>query len=368
MSLKTLERSCKRMLRYAVNAGLVLLGSVLFNTSFLQVLAQSDPSVPLAVTEAAEAEKAFQQWLQALIAEAREAGIREDIIEQALVPVTPIPQVVASDRSQAEFVETLDQYLEKRVTAWRINTGRQRLRENRELLERVSAAYGVQARFIVAFWGVETNFGSFTGGTDVIRALVTLAYDPRRSAYFRRELMSALQILNEGHIEHRDMKGSWAGAMGQSQFMPSSFMEYAVDFDGDGKRDIWNSKADVFASIANYLKSNGWRGDQTWGREITLPANYNPEQWQQGETDYSCSVLRRHTVRQTLPQWQSAGVRNRDGSALPAVDFMASIILPDGEGGRAFVTYDNFRSILKYNCANNYALSVAYLADSFIGH
>jgi membrane-bound lytic murein transglycosylase B len=315
-------------------------------------------------------EQAFQQWLQALIAEARAAGIREDIIQRALVPVKPIPQVVTSDRSQAEFVETLDQYLEKRVTAWRINTGRQRLRENRELLEEVSAAYGVQPRFIVAFWGVETNFGSFTGGTEVVRALVTLAYDPRRSAYFRNELMSALQILNEGHIGLEDMKGSWAGAMGQSQFMPSSFMQYAVDFDGDGRRDIWNSKADVFASIANYLASHGWRNDQTWGREVVLPADYhaNADRWQQPEATHSCSVLRRHTVQKTLPEWQAAGIRNLDGSALPTVDFKASIILPDGQGGRAFVTYENFRTILRYNCANNYALSVGYLADSFIGH
>ncbi len=319
---------------------------------------------------AQEPQVEFQDWLAELIAEARERGIREDIIEVALNDITPIPQVVQNDRNQAEFTETFDQYLEKRVTPWRINTGRERLREHKELLTEVGEHYGVSPRFIVAFWGVETNYGSFTGGTDVVRALVTLAYDPRRSAYFRRELLSALDILNEGHIAHSDMKGSWAGAMGQSQFMPSSFQEFAQDFDGDGKRDIWNSEADVFASIANYLRAAQWQDGQTWGREVQLPDDYfaNAEQWQQAPTEYSCSVLRHHTVQMPLRDWQIAGVRRADGSDLPTNDFMASIILPDGEQGRAFITYNNFRTILKYNCANNYALAIGHLADRFIGY
>lgn len=319
---------------------------------------------------AQEAQVEFQDWLAALIVEARERGIREEIIDEALRGVTPIPQVVASDRSQAEFTETFEQYLTKRVTPWRIDTGRVRLRENRELLQRVGEHYGVEPRFIVAFWGIETNYGSFTGGTDVVRALVTLAYDPRRAAYFRRELFSALEILNEGHISHADMKGSWAGAMGQSQFMPSSFMEFAQDFDGDGRRDIWNSKADVFASIAQYLKAAQWRGDQTWGREVQLPVDYQTRstQWQQAPAEYSCSVLRHHTIQRSLKDWQLSGVRRADGTDLPTNDFMASIIQPDGENGRAFITYGNFRAILRYNCANNYALSVGHLADKFIGY
>ncbi len=166
------------------------------------------------------------------------------------------------------------------------------------------------------------------------------------------------------------MKGSWAGAMGQSQFMPSSFMQFAQDFDGDGKRDIWTSKADVFASIAQYLKAANWRNDQTWGREVQLPADYHAraQQWEQAPAEYSCSVLRRHTIQMPLKDWQAAGVRRADGSDLPTNDFMASIVLPDGEDGRAFITYDNFRAILKYNCANNYALSVGHLADRFVGY
>ena len=320
--------------------------------------------------QAQEPQIEFQDWLTALIVEAGDRGIREEIIDEALRGVTPIPQVVTSDRNQAEFTETFEQYLDKRVTQWRIDTGRARLQQHHELLVRVSEHYGVEPRFIVAFWGIETNYGSFTGGTDVIRALVTLAYDPRRADYFRRELFSALEILNEGHISHADMKGSWAGAMGQSQFMPSSFIEFAQDFDGDGRRDIWKSEADVFASIAQYLKAAQWDDAQTWGREVRLPEDYaeQAQQWQQTPTQYSCSVLRKHTVQRSLQDWQASGVRRADGSDLPTNDLMASIIQPDGESGRAFITYGNFRAILRYNCANNYALSIGHLADNFIGY
>lgn len=309
----------------------------------------------------------FQQWLQTLITEARAAGISESIIEQALIPVTPIPQVVANDRNQAEFVETLAMYLEKRVTDWRINTGRDRLARHADVLEQVSAQYGVSARVIVAIWGIETNYGSFTGGTDVVRALVTLAYDPRRADYFRGELLAALQILQDGHITHADMKGSWAGAMGQSQFMPSSFRDFAVDFDGDGRRDIWTTEADVFASIANYLAGAGWREGERWGREVQLPDDYHAraDQWQQADAAHSCSVLRRHTVQLPVNEWQMHGVRQVSGADLPAADIPASIVFPDGAEGQAFLTYPNFRAILRYNCANNYALAVATLADSF---
>lgn len=309
----------------------------------------------------------FQPWLQALIEEARASGISESIIEQALVPVTPIAQVISNDRNQAEFVETLAMYLEKRVTAWRINTGRSRLAQHAALLNEVGERYGVSPRVIVAIWGIETNYGSFTGGTDVIRALVTLAYDPRRAEYFRGELLAALHILQDGHITHPDMKGSWAGAMGQSQFMPSSFRDFAVDFDGDGRRDIWTTEADVFASIANYLAAAGWREGERWGREVAIPSDYHAraEQWQQGDTTHSCSVLRRHTVQLAVADWQMAGVRQTNGSDLPVADIPASIVFPDGPEGKAFLTYPNFRAILRYNCANNYALAVATLADSF---
>lgn len=332
-------------------------------------------SASLHAQEAQSAEPAaedpeFRQWLRELIDEARERGIDEAIIEQVLVPVTPIPEVVDNDRSQAEFVETLEEYIERRVTDWRISEGRERMARHRDLLRRVTGEYGVPGRFIVAIWGIETNYGNFTGGTDVVRALATLAYDPRRSDYFRRELFGALRILQEGHVQPGDMQGSWAGAMGQSQFMPSSFLDHAVDFNGDGRRDIWGSEADVFASIANYLDNAGWQSGYTWGREVTLPEDYQQQvgQWQQENFEDSCSVLREHTVQRPLNQWQADGVRRADGSDLPDSDVPASIIQPDGEQGAAFAVYDNFRAILRYNCANSYALAVARLADHFIGY
>ncbi|MEX0619265.1 MAG: lytic murein transglycosylase [Pseudohongiellaceae bacterium] len=308
----------------------------------------------------------FSLWLQELIDEARERGISDRILDQALTDVTPIPQVVSNDRNQAEFVETFIEYRDKRVTDWRIDKGREMLAEHKVLLDRVAETYGVQPRFILAFWGLETNYGTFPLEMSAIRALVTLAYDPRRADYFRRELFSALQILQEGHIALDEMKGSWAGAMGQTQFMPSNFLRFAQDFDGDGKRDIWNSTADVLASIAYYLQSNNWRDDQTWGREVTLPADFynRRDQWEQESPSYSCGALRSHSVQRTLPEWQAFGLRQADGSDLPAVNFSASIVAPDSESGPAYVTYGNFRSILRYNCANKYALSVGLLADT----
>lgn len=323
--------------------------------------------IPFTASLAEETDAGFQAWLQALIAEARERGVSEDLIEQVLVPVTPIPQVVSNDRNQAEFVETLDMYLERRVTDWRINTGRSRLAQHRAVLEAVEAEYGVPARIIVAIWGIETNYGNFTGGTDVIQALVTLAYDPRRSDFFRRELFSAIDILQQGHVAPEQMKGSWAGAMGQSQFMPSSFIQYAVDFDGDGRRDIWGTEGDVFASIANYLRHADWQPGERWGREVQLPGDYHDraEQWQLTEFNDTCSVLRHHTLQLPVDDWQAAGLRQVNGTDLPGADMPASVVLPDGVEGRAFLTYTNFRAILRYNCANNYALAVAALADSY---
>lgn len=314
-------------------------------------------------------EERYERWLASLIDEARERGISDSLIRDVLEPVRPIPQVISNDRNQAEFVETLERYLERRVTDWRINTGRQRMSEHAGLLQRITREYGVPGRYIVAIWGIETNYGNFTGGTDVIRALVTLAFDPRRADYFRRELFAALQILEEGHIGHEQMVGSWAGAMGQSQFMPGSFLDHAVDFDGDGRRDIWQSEADVLASIANYLNQRGWQTGQVWGRPVQLPPGLDlqQERWQQSAYQGSCSVLRRHSVRLPLSEWQKAGIRQEDGSDLPEADFRASVIQPDGPDGQAFMVYNNFRTILGYNCANSYALAVSLLADQLVG-
>ncbi|HSH70223.1 MAG TPA: lytic murein transglycosylase, partial [Deferrisomatales bacterium] len=231
----------------------------------------------------------------------------------------------------------------------RIDLGRKKFAENRALLEEVGAKFGVQPRFIVAFWGIETNFGSVSGGFRVVDALVTLAYDGRRGKYFRGELMNALRILEDGHTTPDKMMGSWAGAMGQVQFMPSSFLHYAVDYDGDGHKDIWGSTADAFASGANYLAGSGWQGDQTWGREVRLPKGFD------------VSLLGLETTK-GLTEWQALGVRRADGRDLPRRDLPASIVQPE-EGGRTFAAYANYRAILKWNRSHWFALAVGKLAD-----
>ena len=292
----------------------------------------------------------FPLWLKELRAEAASRGVRASTIEVALDGVKLIPRVIELDRGQPEFTLTFRQYMDRVVPESRVKKGRQRLRENRVLLEKIGRKYGVQPRFIVAFWGIETDFGRHTGGFPVIPALVTLAYDGRRSAYFRGELFHALDILDKNHIEPKNMIGSWAGAMGQTQFMPSSFVAYAVDFDGDGRKDIWNSRADALASGANYLARQGWKGDQTWGRPVTLPRGFDT-----GLADLD--------VRKPLSAWQRLGVRRDDGGDLAGRELTASVVLPEGRDGPAFVIYNNYLTILKWNRSTFFALAVGFLAD-----
>ena len=227
--------------------------------------------VGMPVSASADNHVSFSDWQAELRTEALNKGISAKTFDTAFAGIAPIERVLELDRSQPEFTLTLETYLNKVVSATRVKKARQKLEEHRGILKEVSEKFGVQPRFIVALWGIETNFGQYTGGFSVIAALSTLAYDGRRSAYFRKELLNALQIIEEGHISAADMKGSWAGAMGQSQFMPSSFLNYAYDYNGDGRRDIWTTQHDVFASIANYLGSVGWRDDMTWGRQVRLP-------------------------------------------------------------------------------------------------
>ncbi len=297
----------------------------------------------------------FAGWLEALRAEALGQGISAATLDAALAGVEPIPRVIELDRSQPETTLTFEQYMDRVVPNSRVEKGRARLRENAAALEAVRAAFGVQPRFIVALWGIETNFGQHTGGFSVIASLATLAHDGRRSAYFRAELLDALRILEQGHITPAAMMGSWAGAMGQSQFMPSSFVRFALDFDGDGKRDIWATKADVFGSAANYLAKSGWRGDQTWGRKVSLPDNF----------DVSLADLK---ISKPLAGWQALGVRRANGQNLPIVaGMMGSIVFPGGEGGPAFLVYDNFKTTLKWNRSTYFAMAVGHLADRIAG-
>jgi len=314
-------------------------------STFLAVLA-------LLWSAAVEAQQQdFGTWLEALKKDASSRGISQATLASALQDVTPITRVVELDRRQPEGTIRFSTYRERVVSAQRIADGKSRLRDNRALLQSVGERYGVQPRFIVALWGIETSYGRATGDYPVIAALATLAWDGRRSAFFRNELLDALTILDQGHVSAARMKGSWAGAMGQTQFMPSSYLRFAVDFDGDGRRDIWSSRADVFGSAANYLAGVGWKGDQTWGRAVKLPAGFDRTQ------------LGLETPR-SLESWRNLGVARNDGGPLPVrADLNASIIQPDGPGSQAFVVYDNFRAILKWNRSSYFALSVGELAD-----
>ncbi len=307
-------------------------------------------SALLLLTQPAAAQN-FQAWLKELRAEAQSRGISEATLQAALDSIAPIPRVIELDRRQPEFTLTFTQYRDRVVPPSRIKKGRAKLQANRALLEEIGAKIGVQPRFIVALWGIETDFGRVTGGFKVIPALATLAHDGRRSAYFRKELLNALRILNEGHIAPKDMVGSWAGAMGQCQFMPSSFLAHALDYNGDGRRDIWTTREDVFASAANYLKKSGWRNDQTWGREVTLPSDFDPK-------------LANLKVRKQIGDWQALGVRRADGSDLPSRQLMASIVLPEkGKMSPAYMVYNNYRTTLRWNRSTYFAIAVGLLSD-----
>lgn len=292
----------------------------------------------------------FPSWLDAVKAEALGKGISQKTLDAAFHDMKLIPRVIELDRRQPEFTLTFDQYLSRVVPQARVEKGRARLAENKEILEQVSKKYGVQPQYLVAFWGIETDFGRVTGGFKVIPALATLAFDGRRSKFFRRELFHALRILEEGHIAPDAMMGSWAGAMGQSQFMPSSFTGYAVDYDGDGRKDIWTTKADVFGSAANYLSRYGWRGDAKWGRAVKLPAGFD-------------SALADKKTKKTVQEWSALGVTNLDGSALPPAELEGMLVQPAGTEGPAYLVYSNYEVILKWNRSHFFAIAVGTLAD-----
>ncbi|MEX1107340.1 MAG: lytic murein transglycosylase [Dongiaceae bacterium] len=306
--------------------------------------------LPLAPYLAQADVAAFQAWLTEFKAEAVANGITPATLDASLFNVFgPIAKVIELDRTQPESRLTLDEYLAKVISTDRIARGQANLAANRETLDAIGAQFGVQPRFIVALWGIETDYGRVTGNYSVIGSLATLAYEGRRAEFFREELLHALHIVQEGHIDAYNMIGSWAGAMGQTQFMPSSFRAYAVDYNGDGRRDIWGTLPDVFASIASYLSSFDWRADQTWGREVLVPAGMDPN-------------LATLDIEKTLPEWQALGVRQLGGAPLPDRPLMASLLYP-GDGPRSFLLYPNFKTILKWNYSSYFGCAVGYLAD-----
>jgi membrane-bound lytic murein transglycosylase B len=297
------------------------------------------------------ADQSFDAWLKDFRQEAIADGISPATVDAAMNGVEPVPHVIELDRRQPEFTLSFPDYLSKVVSADRIARGRKMMRDNQALLGAITRRFQVQARFIVALWGIESDFGRLAGTYQIIPSLATLAYDGRRSAYFRSELIAALKIVDQDKIAPQDMLGSWAGAMGQSQFMPSSYLRYAVDFDGDGRPDIWHSKADVLASAANYLMQAGWRIDQTWGRAVQVPARFNP-----ADADLK--------VAKPIATWNAEGLRRADGGALPLkAGLTGSVILPEEGRHTAYLVYDNFRSILKWNRSYFFGIAVGTLAD-----
>ncbi|MGJ8484138.1 lytic murein transglycosylase [Pseudoalteromonas sp. SYSU M81236] len=306
----------------------------------------------------------FDVYVAALKKEAIEKGYDQALIEQAFATAKFKKKVISADKNQPEVKETLETYLPKRVPQWKIDRARKLYKENQDVLEKVAKEYGVQARFIVALWGLESNFGKIQGGHSVIASLVTLAFDGRRETMYKNQLWAALDILKEGHITLDKFKGSWAGAMGQTQFMPTSFNAYAVDYNGDGRKDIWTTEEDAFASIANYLKQAGWNDDLTWGRQVKLPEGFdNSNILKRGTRTRSQWLEYWKESERSLADWQALGVRKMDGSDLPNVDITAAMVMPDDVNGRMYLAYDNYKALMHWNRSYYFATSVGYLSD-----
>ncbi|KQP21106.1 murein transglycosylase [Pseudorhodoferax sp. Leaf265] len=295
----------------------------------------------------------FAQWVERFRAEARAGGITEATLHAAFDGVRHLDQVVTLDRSQPEFTRAVWDYLDTAVSPTRVARGQDKLLDVRAYADAAAARYGVPAEIVVAIWGMESNYGSNYGDTPTIDALATLGFEGRRAAWARGQLMAALRILQNGDIPRERMLGSWAGAMGQTQFLPSNFLAYAVDADGDGRRDIWGSMADVTASTAHFLAREGWQRGQPWGLEVQLPPGFDL-----GRAD--------DALRQPGAQWAEEGVRTMDGTALPDLPD-ASLLLPAGARGPVFLVGPNFRAILRYNNATSYALGVGLLAQRIAG-
>jgi len=295
----------------------------------------------------------FAAFLDGLRADARKAGIAPATFDRAFAGVVPNQKVLERDRHQPEFTMTWARYRALVIGEQRIVNGREAVARERPLLRRVEERFGVGPGVVAGIWGLESSFGTQTGDFRVIEALATLAWDGRRAAFFRGELMAALKILDHGDIAPAKMTGSYAGAMGQPQFMPSSYLRYAVDFEGHGKRDIWNSRADVLGSIANYLAKSGWRSGEGWGQQVTLPPGFD------------FSAIGRDAMRM-LADWARRGVRPLDGAWRAGSDMPAAIVAPDGEGGEAFVVHANFKAIRRYNPSDFYALAVGLIGDRIV--
>jgi membrane-bound lytic murein transglycosylase B len=293
-------------------------------------------------------------FVRSLWPQAEARGVSRSAFQAAFAGYSFSAKLMEHTKSQPEFTRTVQDYIERRVTNAQANKGRAMRSEWNQTLTGSKQRWGVQPEFVLAIWGMETNFGGFMGGEQTIHALATLTEGGYRPDFFREELLTALRIISDGHVSADNMMGSWAGAMGHTQFMPSSFMRYAVDYNGDGKKDIWNSVQDALGSTANYLHSFGWREGETWGYEVNLPSGF----------DYAGA---RQLERAPLAQWQAMGIQRVSGKPFPRGSDIGRLYMPAGASGPTFLLLPNFDVIKRYNNSDSYALAVGHLADRIIG-
>ncbi len=317
------------------------------------VPAAESKTADLSTIIAANAE-AFPRCVVNLQSRARSEGLSEDTVTTIVANLQFVPKVIELDNSQPEFSQTFTNYFTKRATDWRINEGRRLLQKHSVLLNKLAQQYGVPPQYILSFWGLETNYGSYKGSMSVLDSLATLACEPRRSEYFTIELMQALKLKEKYRFDKGTMVGSWAGAMGHTQFMPSAYAKYAVDGDGDGRVDLWNSTEDALTSAANFLHNLGWQRNERWGREVILPRNFKYDHLGAKQP-------------QTLSQWAAQSVMQTNGQPLPATSEKAALYVPSGHTGPAFLGYENFNVIMRWNRSEFYAITVGYLADRING-
>jgi membrane-bound lytic murein transglycosylase B len=323
-------------------------------TLIFSLLALAAPAV-VGFPHRADAAQTFAQWIERFWPVAKGAGIKRETYDRAFKDMTPDPKVIEAANFQPEYVKPVGEYVDRVVSDKRVTGGKQKLEENKALLDILEKRYGVDRTIIIAIWGVESNYGTQPGDMNVIRSLATLAYYNTKAKFARQQLISALKILQRGDISVEAMNGSWAGAMGHTQFIPTTYQGYAVDYDGDGKRNIWNDVPDALASTASYLKHSNWQAGQTWGYEVTLPKGFNPKR------------VSERTLK-SLGEWQKLGIRRVNGEPFPRAGDKAGLYAPAGTAGPVFLVLNNFRSILRYNQSNSYALGVGHLADRLKGY
>jgi membrane-bound lytic murein transglycosylase B len=296
----------------------------------------------------------FQAWVARFWPTAKAAGITRQTYDLAFKGMTPDPKVVEAANFQPEYVKPIGEYIDRVVSDKRVETGKTKLVENKALLDVIEKRYGVDRHIVVAIWGVESNFGTQPGDMNVIRSLATLIYTGTKAKFAKPQLIMALKILQHGDVSYEAMNGSWAGAMGHTQFIPTTYQSYAVDYDGDGKRDIWNDVPDALASTASYLKVSGWRPGESWGYEVSLPKGFNPAKVSEATS-------------KTLADWGKLGLVRANGAPYPRPSDRATLFAPAGTNGPAFLVLNNFRAILHYNVAKSYALAVGHLSDRLRG-